>query len=189
MAAMLVKRDAFNLADALTPLIGSEFAQYVFGVGVVAMVVSSIIMLMMINGFVLCEMLNVPSRGKWFRIGAVMPGIGVIAPFVWGTQRAQFWLAIPASVFAMTLIFIAYWTFFFMMNSRTLLGEDRPTGARRLRWNLLMLIAAGAASAGSFWVIWSKARWIGVLVLAAFLGLTLIAHLVRQAKRARSERA
>ncbi len=34
MAAMLVKRDAFNLANSLEPLIGRNFANYVFGFGV-----------------------------------------------------------------------------------------------------------------------------------------------------------
>jgi Mn2+/Fe2+ NRAMP family transporter len=37
MAAMLVKRDAFNLAKSLSPLTGQVFSHYVFGIGVVGM--------------------------------------------------------------------------------------------------------------------------------------------------------
>jgi hypothetical protein len=42
MVAMLVKRDAFNLADTLAPLTGKGVAQYVFGIGVVGMALSAV---------------------------------------------------------------------------------------------------------------------------------------------------
>jgi hypothetical protein len=41
MAAMLVKRDNMNLAEALAPLTGSFLAQFVFGLGVLGMGISA----------------------------------------------------------------------------------------------------------------------------------------------------
>ncbi|MCP4710780.1 MAG: divalent metal cation transporter, partial [Planctomycetes bacterium] len=112
MCAMLIKRDAFNLADSLAPLTGSKFSQYVFGVGVVGMAISSVIILMLINGFVVCEIFNLPMQGWPYRIGCLMPGIGILGPFFW--TKAAFWLAVPTSVFGMVLLPIAYFTFFLL---------------------------------------------------------------------------
>ncbi|HCO23895.1 MAG TPA: hypothetical protein DIT97_12900, partial [Gimesia maris] len=82
LAAMLVNRDAFQLAAALKPLAGATVSQVVFGLGVVAMAISTIIILMLINGFVFCEMLGVEPRGTFHRIGCFMPALtGVAGPF------------------------------------------------------------------------------------------------------------
>ena len=53
-------------------------------------------------------------------------------------------------MFGFALLPIAYVTFFFMMNSKSLLGDNMPTGANRLKWNVLMSIATGLAIVGSF---------------------------------------
>ena len=47
LAATLQKRDAFALADALEPLTGSAIAQTVFGIGVLGMAISTVIILML----------------------------------------------------------------------------------------------------------------------------------------------
>ena len=69
----------------------------------------------------------------------------------------------------MVLLPIAYWTFFLMMNRRSLMGADRPEGGARLRWNTLMLLAAGIATYASLFSAWKKAGWYGLGALAAFL--------------------
>ena len=57
LAAMLVKRDSYNLANSLEGLFGSElFSHYVFGIGVLGMAISTIIILMTINGHAVCEL-------------------------------------------------------------------------------------------------------------------------------------
>jgi Mn2+/Fe2+ NRAMP family transporter len=184
MAAMLVKRDAFDLAHSLAPLTGDVFAQYIFGLGVISMAVSSIIILMLINGFVVCEMFGLESKGWPHRLGAMMPAIGALAPFVWTGGKAQFWLAVPTSVFGMTLIPIAYCTFLLVMNQEKLLGENMPRGHRRLIWNLLMVMAIVWTGFGSMYAVWSKAHWYGVALVLAFCSLAVVVHLVRVAKRA-----
>lgn len=180
MSAMLVKRDAFNLAQSLSPLTGKVVAHYVFGIGVVGMVISSIIILMLINGFVVCEMLGLASKGWPYRLGCLAPPcIGMLGPFIWTGGKAQFWLAVPASIFGMTLLPIAYFTFFFLMNQKGLLGDNMPAGGKRIVWNLLMAIAAGLAAFGSIWSLWSKMRWVGIGVIVAFVILALVVHIVR----------
>ncbi|GAH98552.1 unnamed protein product, partial [marine sediment metagenome] len=146
LAAILVKRDASNLADTLTPLTGPVIAQYVFGLGVIGMTMSAATMLMTINGLCFCELLGRPPRGWTQKIGSLMVSVGALGPFFW-TEAAPY-LAIPTSVFAMVLLPIAYFAFFLLMNQKSFLGENMPIGVKRILWNVLMALAAGAASFG-----------------------------------------
>ncbi len=88
VAAMLAGRDNFALAATLEPLVGTTVAQTIFGVGVLGMAISTIIILMLINGFAFCEMINVPAEGKMHRIGSFIPAIGVLGPFRLGQGSA-----------------------------------------------------------------------------------------------------
>jgi Mn2+/Fe2+ NRAMP family transporter len=178
LAAMLVKRDAFNLAEALVPLTGQRFAQYVFGLGVLGMVTGAATMLMTINGLCLCELLNRRAGGWTQRIGSLMVVFSVLGPLFY--NQAAFWLAVVASVFCMTLLPIAYFTFFFLMNQRKLLGASAPTGGRRLLWNTLMAIASGLAAFGSLWTLWAKVRWVGVGAFVGFIALVIVVQIARK---------
>lgn len=177
VAAMLVGRDNFALAKTLNPLVGNQLSQTLFGVGVLGMAVSTIIILMLINGFAFCEMLGVPAEGAMHRIGSLIPGIGVIGPFIWGAAAPA--LATPTSVIGGAMLPIAYLSFFLLMNSRRLLGDAMPTGARRWRWNILMGIATLVASFGSIWGMMDKQLYgfpigkvaLGVLALLMVLGI------------------
>jgi hypothetical protein len=181
MAAVLVRRDAFNLARSLAPLTGVWVAHYVFGIGVVGMAVSSIIILMLINGFTVCEMLGRESRGWLYRAGCLMPCVGFLGPFFW--KDAQFWLAVPTSMFGMVLLPVAYFAFYMLMNERAVLGEDMPRGVRRIGWNVLMLIAASFATLGSIWSLWTQLHWWGIAVFVGFLALAGIVQFVRMRRR------
>jgi hypothetical protein len=182
MAAILVKRDAFNLAKTLEPLLGkNNFAQYIFGLGVIGMALSATTMLMTINGLCFCELLNLPARGWPQRIGSLMVCVGALGPFFW--KDAAPYLAVPTSVFAMVLLPIAYFAFFFLMNQKTYLGKYTPTGGRRVLWNVLMALAAGAATFGSIWSLWSKIRWMGIILLVVFIVLVVVMHFARAEKK------
>jgi Mn2+/Fe2+ NRAMP family transporter len=182
MSAMLVKRDAGQLAQSLAPLTGSTVANAIFGFGVTGMAVSTIIVLMLINGFVICEIANKPLHGLTYKLGALMPLVGIVGPFVWGQAKARFWLAVPTSVFAMVLLPIAYFSFFLLMNQKSLLKENMPTGGKRVAWNTAMLIAASLASFGSFWSLWSKLQWTGIWILISFITLAVAVHFIRTKK-------
>jgi len=181
MAAILVKRDAFNLADTLAPLTGPVIAQYVFGLGVIGMAMSAATMLMTINGLCLCELLGRPPRGWTQRFGSLMVSVGALGPFFW--KDAAPYLAVPTSVFAMVLLPIAYFAFFLLMNQKSFLGENMPMGGRRIIWNVLMALAAGAASFGSVWSLWSKLQWKGIVILIGFIALCIVVHFVRKKRK------
>ncbi|MCA9045658.1 MAG: divalent metal cation transporter, partial [Planctomycetaceae bacterium] len=186
-----VKRDAAHLAQALEPLVGGGVSGYIFGIGVLGMALSTIIILMLINGFAVCEMLDVAAKGTPRRLGALLAGcVGALGPFLWKGD-AKFWLAVPTSVFGMMLLPIAYVTFFCMMNSKSLLGDAMPTGRARIIWNVLMGIATTIASALCLWAIYInpaptekylgiKAAPLGFGVLAVFIAVAAVAHFMRK---------
>jgi len=156
IASALAKRDAFQLSQTLSPLLGEGNAKLVFGLGVFGMGFSTIIILMLINGYVFREMLSKPNANGPFIAGVIVAGIsGASWVALWTDPDLKFWLAIFASTFAVMLLPIAYITFFLMMNSRRILGDEMPTGGRRWGWNIAMgasvigaLIAAGTSIYG-----------------------------------------
>jgi Mn2+/Fe2+ NRAMP family transporter len=181
MAAMLVKRDNFNLAKALEPLTGNIIAQYVFGLGVVGLGISAATMLMAINGLCLCELLNRRPKGWTQRIGSLMVSVGALGAIFW--KQPAPWLAMPTSVFCIILIPIAYVTFILLMNQKTILGDSMPRGVKRVAWNILMVIATGVTTYISIWSLWSRlGRW-SIAVIAAFVGLIMIVHFIHKTKK------
>ncbi len=154
MAAMMAERDNQDLAGTLSPLVGDVISQKLFGIGVLGMGLSTIIILMVINGFAFCEAIGKEPVGNWHRIGSMIPAIGVVGPFVWAKAAPA--LATPTSVIGGAMLPIAYLTFFLIMNSRSLLGDAMPTGIRRVIWNTLMGIATSVALFGSIWGLRGK---------------------------------
>ncbi len=178
LAAMLVKRDAFNLASSLESLMENKtFSHYIFGIGVLGMALSTIIILMTINGHAVCEILGKPHKGPVFLAGAYIAGIGVLGPFVW--NEASFWLAVPTSILGFTLIPVAYLSFFLLINSKKVLGREMPTGKGRIIWNIGLTLSLSIMGTAAFYVAWNK-NWgeypVGRIAIIGFSILLLIGH-------------
>ena len=188
VAAMLVKRNNNALAGTLEPLVGDTIAQTVFGVGVLGMAVSTIIILMLINGFAFCELLNVPAEGTMHRIGSFIPAVGVLGPFVWGAAAPA--LAVPTSVIGGAMLPIAYVSFLLLMNSKSVLGDAMPTGSKRVVWNALMLLGTVVSAFASAWGLYGKKMYgfpigiVALVFLAVLLVIGFVSFLQKQAKAA-----
>ncbi|MEX1136494.1 MAG: divalent metal cation transporter [Balneolales bacterium] len=181
MAATLITRDAFDLSFSLEPLMGSAFGHIIFGIGVLGMALSSITLMMIISGFIACEVFNKPDDKFLFRLGALIPGLGILGPFFW--SQALFWLAIPTSIITLLLLPIAYVTFLLMMNNKALMGEYMPRGRSRVIWNTLMIGAVVLISSASLYMLWmSGGKW-GIGMLFLFLIAVGIAEWRKRNKR------
>jgi len=157
------------------------------------MALSTIIILMLINGFTLCEMFGRPGHRGLHLAGCLIAGAGGFAgPFLWGNAKASAALAVPTSVIGGAMIPIAYFTFLLLMNSRSLLGGALPRGARALRWNLAMVTATGIATFGSIWAIKDKkfgdfpVGKVGIGILALLFVLGLAGFLANNRKHSRN---
>ncbi len=153
LSVMLAKRSANDLAKAMTPFLGN-WSQLIFGIGVLAMALSTMLVHMMMNGFAISEALGQPGQRKLFFLGASIPALtGLLSPVIWaGTVKTA--LVVPASVIATTLLPIAYLIFLLLMNSKNALGEELPK--RRLGINILMGLATAIAFFASYWALTGK---------------------------------
>ena len=79
---------------------------------------STIIILMLINGLAFQELFKRPNDKGIHFAGCLVAGLaGVAGPFLWGNSEARAALAVPTSVIGGSLIPIAYITFLLLMNS------------------------------------------------------------------------
>ncbi len=189
LEAMLQKRDAGALAVTLEPFAGKVISQRIFGVGVLGMAVSTVIILMLMNGLAVQEAFskksaptaagqaNISNNKMLFFIGCTISGLaGCSFPIFWaGESKAA--LAVPTSVIGGSLIPIAYFTFLLMMNSKKILGEHRPEGKARVIWNVLMIFATTIATLGSVWVLEGKTHapgWQGNIAVGGLVFLVVL---------------
>ena len=181
LAAMLVPRNTANFAKSLSALSGdASFSNMIFGLGVLAMALSTISILCLISGFVFCEALGTEHGGTVHKAGILTGLFGVFWPVFWdGGSKAYF--AVVTSTFGYVLFPIASLAFFLMMNSSRLLKEDLPKGNSRLVWNLLLgtslLITGLAAGHTATTKTLPNGFPIGTVGLGVFLALVAWAHL------------
>ena len=174
MIATLGERDANALSGSLEPVFGGKtFADLAFGLGVLGMALSTICLLMLVSGFVVCEVLNVPATGWAFRLGALLPCVGALGPFAW--SGASFYLAVPTSVAGLVLLPAAYLTFLLLMNKRELLGDAMPTGGMRVAVNAVLGLATLVSLFGAGWAVQAKIGWSGLAGVTAALVAALVA--------------
>jgi Mn2+/Fe2+ NRAMP family transporter len=121
--------------DRLGPVAGL----WVFGLGIIAMAISSITMQMLCSGFALCEMFGWKSEGPRYRLGMLIPCIGVLGSVFWDDMRL--WLAVPTNVVCGFLLPLAYVGFIVLQRNREYLGADRPEGAKGRAWLLGMIVS------------------------------------------------
>ena len=119
--------------------LGPTVGMWVFGLGIVAMALSSITMQMLCSGFALCEMFGWKAEGPRYRLGMLLPGVGVLGTVFWNDVRM--WLAVPTNVICGFLLPLAYIGFIRLQLSRAYLGEDRPRGAFGAAWVLGMIVS------------------------------------------------
>ena len=180
IAALLINRDTGAFADSLSTLTSDKsFANTVFGVGVLAMALSTISMLMLISGFVFSEMFGKPHGGVYHKIGIICGGTGIFWPYFWNSGSKAF-LAIITSTIGYILLPIAFLAFFLMMNSKKILGDDLPQGGKRILWNVLMggsLVLTGVAAA---YTATTKNLWgfpIGTVGIIVFIILVIFGQI------------
>jgi Mn2+/Fe2+ NRAMP family transporter len=168
LAASLTNRDAKQLANTLAPIMGDRVANLIFGIGILAMALSTMMVHMLMNGFAISQAVGRPGASKPFIIGAAMPALlAIFAPLAWsgGSKTA---LLIPAAVIATVFLPIAYLSILLLMNSSSVLKkEDRATPVT----NCLMITAAGIATFASVWLLWNK----GTAGIIGIVGLSLLA--------------
>ncbi|HUU11148.1 MAG TPA: divalent metal cation transporter [Phycisphaerae bacterium] len=134
--------------------VGETVGHFVFGLGILGMVLSSITTHMIVAGFAACEIFHIPPEGWKYRLACMIPAVGVLGVIMWETMG--FWVAVWTSGICGMMLPIAYIAFFVLQNRRAYLGADTPTGGRRWAWNIGMGLAVLATLASLVYFLQGK---------------------------------
>jgi hypothetical protein len=92
------------------------------------MALSTITLHMVCAGFVIMELTGAAFGSLRWRLGMLLPAVGVLGPMV--GDDLLFWLSIPTSIVCGLLLPLAYIGIVRLQVSRRYLGSDQPRGAR-----------------------------------------------------------
>ena len=150
LACALAKPNSDQLAKSLEPLLGERNSKLVFGIGAFAMAFSTIVVLMMINGFAFGEILGNYQHVGWRTLGALAAvAVGLCWVVLWEGESKTY-LGIVAGTFAILLLPIAYLAFLLMMNNSDLMQDEKPRGFRMVVWNVLMVFSLAIVSLAAY---------------------------------------
>ncbi|MDH5384088.1 MAG: hypothetical protein OEY18_05210, partial [Candidatus Aminicenantes bacterium] len=109
------------------------------------MCLTTLVIEMLICGFVLSEMLNFEFHGWAYRMSTMIANIGIIGAF----YKMPLWLPVIVSSFNLIMMPIAYIGFFILQNKRSYLGDDINRGMRGTIWNIILVVAILVVAAGA----------------------------------------
>jgi manganese transport protein len=137
--------DAVDAAQALQPLAGLTFGRLVFSLGVLSMCLTTLIIEMLLCGFVLSEMLNFEFHGWSYRTSTMIANIGIIGAF----YKLPLWLPVIVSSFNLVMMPVAYIGFFILQNKKSYLGNAVSRGVKGTIWNIILIVAILVVAAGA----------------------------------------
>jgi Mn2+/Fe2+ NRAMP family transporter len=134
-----------DAARSLEGTLGSSIGRIILDLGFLGMACGAISTHMVVCGFTGCEMFGVAYTTGRYRRFTLLPVIGVLGVAFPG----PLWMPVVASMLALTMLPIAYVTFFLLNNKRSYLGDAVGTGWRRTAFNTVMIVAIAMALIGS----------------------------------------
>lgn len=81
---------AVDAAHALQPLVGLTFGRLIFSLGILSMCLTTLVIEMVICGFVLSEIFRFECRGWAYRASTMLANIGILGAF----YKMPFWLPV-----------------------------------------------------------------------------------------------
>ncbi|TDG14106.1 hypothetical protein E2F43_11520 [Seongchinamella unica] len=122
-------------ADAgMGPITG----RLIFALGILGMAVGSLVMHMLCCGAAAGAMFGWENHSTPYRLALLLPTPAVLGVFLWSSMGA--YVILPTSAICGLLLPIAYLGWLFLNNNREYLGNDCPTGGKRLVFNTAMVV-------------------------------------------------
>jgi manganese transport protein len=134
--------------------LGTSIGTWVFGLGVIAMALSSITMQMLASGFAFSEMFGWKERSWKHAAGTLLPAIGVLGAIYWGDM--VMWVAVPTSVISGTLMPIACVGFIILHMNKRYLGPETPRGVRAKLWIVGLIVYTLVLTVGTGFTVWRE---------------------------------
>ena len=132
---------------------GKEPIQYLLGIVVLLISFSTIVILMVLNGHLVCEILGKPHKGAPFQMGSLLLAVSSVGPFVLSDQDG--WVADPSYFLSLAIIPYLLLSFLFMLNNKELLGRQCPQGIKGFTLNLGVCLSFLLLGSSSFYLVWN----------------------------------
>ena len=126
--------------------LGEGIGLWIFGLGILAMALSSITMQMLASGFAGVKLFGFKDQSAGHKLFTLLPAVGVLGAIWWGQMAA--WVPVPTNIICGVFLPLSYIGFLILNLRKDYLGADAPTGTRRFLWSAGMIIAAVVISAG-----------------------------------------
>ena len=127
--------EIFASPDRLGPVVGL----WIFGLGILAMALSSITMQMLASGFAGVKLFGIREHSAGHRFFTLLPAVGVLGAVVWSDIAP--WVAVPTNVICGLFLPASYLGFTLLQRRRPFLGEDTPGRPLATWWTCGMLLA------------------------------------------------
>lgn len=137
--------------------LGPVTGRLIFSFGILGMAVGSLVMHMLCCGAAAGAMFGLEPHSRKFRLALLLPTPAVLGVFLWSTMGA--YVILPVSAVTGLLLPIAYIGWLYLNNSRSYLGDDRPTGGKRLIYNAAMLLCIVTVLASVIYSTGIKLNW------------------------------
>lgn len=132
-----ITQNAVEAGRVLAPVVGATFGRLIFGLGMLAIALSTITVHMLMCAFILSEMFGLDPTGWKYRLMVLTPAVGVIG-VAW---KLPFAVAVFASSTCVIFLPMAYICFMVLHNKKRFMKEAMPRGGKRVFWNLGMALA------------------------------------------------
>jgi manganese transport protein len=126
--------EIFASPDRLGPVIGL----WIFGLGILAMALSSITMQMLASGFAGVKLFGIREDSVGHKFFILLPAIGVLGAIFWSNIAP--WVAVPTNVICGLFLPASYLGFTLLQRSRGFLGDDTPKNPLATWWISGMLL-------------------------------------------------
>jgi hypothetical protein len=163
---------------------GGTYFPYLLGLTIFAITLSTIVILMIINGHLFCEVLGKPHKGPAFQSGSLLLAIASIGPFVWSDQDN--WVSDPTYFISLAILPFALLSFALVLNNPSIMGRMRPNGMGGYFINAGIILSFVFLGSSSFYLVWNE-YWdsfpIGQVLLSLIGVLLLIGHFSLRTKK------
>jgi hypothetical protein len=94
---------------------------------------------MLISGFAVCEMFGVEPGGLRYKLACLIPAPAFLGVILW--KHLGTWIALPTFAVCTFMLPIPYIGWLLLNNSKKFLGDDMPSGRKRVMANIAMIAA------------------------------------------------
>jgi Mn2+/Fe2+ NRAMP family transporter len=119
--------------------LGEIVGVWIFGLGILAMALSSITMQMLASGFAGVRLFGLREDSAGHKAFMLLPAIGMLGAVFWGAMAP--WVAVPTNIICGLFLPVSYLGFLILNNRKRYLEGDEPRGGLRVAWNIGMLAA------------------------------------------------